>query len=114
MPTQIIRVTTDSNGRYQRTDQFDPPGWFSLRVDLRATLVSPADTRIDGIIDLDAGDGNPQNQAQNFTLSTGQQVSLGQWRLDGGINNLSVTGQTSPIRPNTEIAIEVVADVVGF
>jgi hypothetical protein len=114
MPTQIIKVMTNEEGAYQRVDQFNPPGWFNLTVDLTATLLSPADTTITGTIDIDAEDGHPQNQSKDFTLSTDQQESLGEWHLDGGNNTLSVSGQTEPVRANTQIEIEVDINLLGF
>ena len=40
MPTKTITVMTDEKGAYQRVDQFNPPGWFDLTVELKATLLS--------------------------------------------------------------------------
>ena len=114
MPTQIIRVKTDEEGAYKRVDHFNPPGWFDLTVELKATLLSPANTTITGAIDIDAEDGHPQNQSRNFTLKTDQQESLGKWHIDGGNNTLSVSGQTEPVRANTEIEIEVDFNLLGF
>ena len=114
MPTQIIRVVTNEEGAYKRVDQFNPPGWFNLTVELKARLLSPAVTTITGTIDIDAEDGHPQNQSRNFTLSTDQQESLGKWHIDGGNNTLSVTGQTEPVRANTEIEIELDVNLIGF
>ena len=114
MPTQIIRVVTNEEGAYQRVDHFNPPGWFDLTVELKATLLSPAATTITGTIDIDAEDGHPQNQSRDFTLTTDQQESLGKWHIDGGNNTLSVSGQTKPVRANTEIEIELDVNLLGF
>lgn len=106
--TKTITVTTDDNGAYSRTEVFNPPGPFGITVkDLKAKLLSPADTTITGTIDVDAADGNPQNQAQDFTISTGEQISLGEWKLDGGDNVLVASGQTSPVRANTAVQLEI-------
>jgi hypothetical protein len=114
MPKQIIRVKTDEEGAYKRVDQFNPPGWFDLKVELKATFLSPADTTITGTIDIDAEDGHPQNQSRDFTLTTNQQESLGEWHIDGGNNTLSVSGQTEPVQADTEIEIEVDINLLGF
>src|SRR5688500_886035 len=114
MPKQIIRVKTDEEGAYKRVDQFNPPGWFDLTVELRATLLSPADTTIIGTIDIDAEDGHPQNQSRDFTITNDEQVSLGKWHMDGGNNNRSVSGQIEPVRANTETEIEVDVNLLGF
>lgn len=113
MPTTTIRVMTDANGALSRTETFNPPGPFPLTVRIRARLLSPADTTVTGTLDIDAVDGSPQNPAQSFTLPPGQQVSVGEWRLDGGDNRVMVSGQTSPPRPNTEVEIELDA-TLGF
>lgn len=106
--TQIIEVTTDNSGAYSHTKVFNPPGPFGIKInDLKARLLLPADTTITGTIDVDASDGNPQNQAQDFTISTGGQVSLGTWKLDGENNVLVASGQTSPVRANTLVRLEV-------
>ena len=114
MPKQHIKVKTNEEGAYQRVDQFNPPGWFDLTVELKATLRSPADTTITGTIDIDAEDGDPQNQSRDFTLTTDQQESLGKWHIDGGNNTLSVKGQTEPVRVNAEIEIEIDINLLGF
>lgn len=114
MPTQILRVVTNEEGAYQRVDHFNPPGWFDLTVELKATLLSPAATIIGGTVDIDAEDGHPQNQSKTFSLKTDQQESLGEWHIDGGNNILSVSGQTEPVRANTEIEIKVDVNLVGF
>jgi|SRR6266545_903738 len=104
--TKIIKGTTDANGSYSRTEVFDAPTPFPLQVQLKARLLSPADTTVSGSVDSDALDGNPQNAAKEFTITTGQQVSLGSWKLDGGDNLLVVSGSTSPIRANADVEIE--------
>jgi hypothetical protein len=106
--TKPAKVTTDSNGAYHRQEIFNPPGpdFFTIRVSLKAKLVSPADTTVICTLDVDAVDGKPQNDAQEFTFSTGEQISLGTWKLDGGNNRIVVSGQTSPSRADTEVEFE--------
>lgn len=107
--TRTIKVRTDANGSYSRREIFDAPTPFPFTIELKAKLLSPEDTIITGTLDCDAADGKPQNPSKDFTLPTGKQVSLGEWKLDGGDNILLVSGQTSPMRSDTEVQIELEA-----
>lgn len=105
--TETVRVTTDANGSFTRQETFNPPGPFSLSVSIIVKLVSPVNTVLTGTVDVDADDGSPQNPSRDFSISSGQDVSLGTWNLDGGNNKFVTSGQTSPVQPNTEVVLEV-------
>lgn len=102
---------TDANGVFETTQTVNPPGPFGFTVELKAKLIAPAETTINGTLDSDAADGNPQNDAKDFTISAGETANLGEWRLDGGNNIIRITGQTEPARTNTEIEIEITAEI---
>lgn len=106
--TRKVKVTTDENGGYSRREIFNPPtpDFWPISVSLKAKLLSPDDTIITCTLDVDATDGKPANEAREFNLSTGEQISLGTWKLDGGDNIIIVSGQSSPIRPNSEFEFE--------
>ena len=110
MPTisRKVKAGTDSNGAYHRQEIFNPPtpDFWPVSVSLKAKLLFPTDTTIICTLDVDATDGKPQNDMQEFSFSTGEQISLGTWRLDGGDNIIVVSGHTSPSRINTEVEIE--------
>lgn len=108
-----LTVKTDANGKFQQTSRFDPPGPFDLRVALSGKLTSPPATRVDGVLDIDAADGTPSNQAKHFRATTGQLVSLGSWDLDGGENIVVLRGRTIPPRANSTLVFELDADL-GF
>ena len=106
--TKIIEVTTDTKGAYYRKDFFNPPGPFGMTVKgLKAELLSPADTTITGTIDFSEADSNPHNHPHDFKISTGEQISLGEWKLGAGKNILVASGQTSPVQSNTVVRFEV-------
>lgn len=109
MPEITISLESDGNGRFQSTREFNPPGFLNLTVDLIATLRSPADTTVIGEMDIDAKDGSPANNARPFRAATGDRVSLGSWKLDGGDNKVVVSGKTEPARPHTTLIIELEA-----
>jgi hypothetical protein len=66
MPTTSVKVVTDENGYHQKSDHFDPPGRFPLKIELKAKLLSPAATTITGNLDIDAANGSTQNQSKDF------------------------------------------------
>lgn len=109
--TRTFKVTTDASGAFEATQTFNPPGPFGFTVELRAKLVAPADTTLSGELDCDAANGNTQNDAQNFSISSGETANLGKWRLSGGDNIIRIAGQTDPAQPDTEVEIEVAAEI---
>ena len=111
MAEMKLQIDTDANGYFQKTETLNPPGPFNLTVALFATLESPPDTTIDARLDIDARDGNPSNQAKDFRASTGQRVSLGAWRLDGGDNIVVTSGKTTPARPKTTLIVKLEAEL---
>jgi hypothetical protein len=108
---QTIKVTTDAEGAYSATETVNPPGPFGFTVSLKATLLSPDATTITGTLDINGAKGKPTNDTKNFHAQTGQEIDLGKWKLAGGDNILKVAGQTSPVRANTDLNIEVRASL---
>lgn len=106
MADMVVKIRTNGNGYFQESIAYNPPGPFDLTVQLSGRLTSPERMRIRGTVDIDAADGSPTNQTKHFQASTGQQVSLGSWQLDGGDNVVRVAGQTIPPAPNTELTFE--------
>lgn len=113
MPSQkfTFQVQTDINGYFMHSSKIDPPGWWELNVDLTANLLEPAETTVNGILDIDADDGNPSNSEKKFIIRQGEEISLGTWRLDGGKNTIVIHGRTLPIASNSTVSVEVTASV---
>jgi hypothetical protein len=111
MPKVQIHVTSDANGYFHRSETFNPAGPFPLTVELTARLLAPDSTTASGSIAIDAVDGDPRNQAKDFAMRTGERFKLGAWRLDGGNNTVVVSGKTTPVRPNQELAFEIEASL---
>lgn len=105
--TRKLKITTDENGTYQRTDSFNPPGPFNFTAEVKVTLLAPAETTLTAAADIDAESGEPQNQSKEFVLVAGESVDLGEWRISGGNNTFTFNAKTSPVRAHTEIEIEV-------
>lgn len=105
--TRKLKITTDENGAYERTDKFNPPGPFNFTAEVKITLISPQETTLNASVDIDGANGEPQNQSRDFTLKTGEQVDLGEWHISGGNNVFSFSARTLPVRASTEIEIEV-------
>ena len=103
-------MTTDSNGHYSTRQKVNPPGpgFLGFNIEVKARLLSPLGITVKASLDIDAADGYPQNPVKDFILSS-QQISLGKWKLDGGDNDIVVSGQTEPAAANTEIQIEIEA-----
>ena len=109
MTKMIFSTRTDSQGYFQETQCFNPPGPFDLSVKLSARLKKPRDTTVLGSIDIDAADGNPTNQERKFRIGDGEKHNLGQWSIDGGDNIVIVRGKTEPTRPETMLTVEISA-----
>jgi hypothetical protein len=92
----IIVVQTDENGSFKKSDTFRIPGTSPLTVQLTVRLQSPPALTVNGTLDIDATDGDPQNEGKSFALHSGEQLSLGSWNLGEGFNKMSVSGQTAP------------------
>ena len=107
--TKNLQVRTDDHGFYHTTQSCRPPGLLSLSVDIFATLISPAGTGISGKVELDTAGGPPQSK--QFVATSGQKISLGTWHFSPGNDVLIVSGQTSPLSPNTDLTIAVEADL---
>ena len=111
MPKITVEEHTDQNGDLQKTVDFNPPGPFDLRVSLAAKLLEPANTTVEGELDINAADGSPSNEPKRFVLTTDQQTQLGSWRLDSRENIIVLTGKTNPQRPNTKLVVEIEASL---
>jgi hypothetical protein len=111
MPRITAEGNTDQNGELQKTEIYNPLGPFDLRVSLAAILLEPANTTVEGEVDIDAADGRPSNERKRFVLTTGQQTQLGSWRLDSRENIIVITGKTNPQRPNTKLVVEIIASL---
>ncbi len=109
MPTVRIDLETDDNGYLHKTHKYNPPGPFSLSVELSAKIIQPAATTVQGELDIDATDGSPSNQKKAFRVTTGGTCQLGSWRLDGGDNVIVLTGKTIPPQAKTKITFEIEA-----
>jgi hypothetical protein len=111
MPRMTIEATTDQNGDLRETINFNPPGPFNLTVSLAAKLLEPANTTVEGEVDINAADGSLSNGRKRFVVATGQQTQLGSWRLDSGDNIIVLTGKSNPQRPNTKLVVEIEASL---
>ena len=111
MPTITVEVDTDSNGYFQKTVKYNPPGPFNLTVKLAARLLHPEGITVQGDLDIDAADGNPSNQEKSFVVKSGDRVDLGSWRLEGGDNVMVLNGRTQPKQANARLVVEVEASL---
>lgn len=111
MPTYDLDITTDENGYIHKTKKLNPPGPFGFSVKLTATLTSPAETTIEGSIDIDAIDGSPTNPKRPFVATTGATVDLGSWSVDGGDNVIVLEGKTRPVRAKTKLNVTIRAQL---
>jgi hypothetical protein len=103
--------TTDANGFFQHTEKFKSPLPINCTVELSVKLLSPTNLKIAGMIDVDAADGNPQNDAKEFTLDPGVLTSLGKWKIGHGQNIVVVSAKTLPPSPDTEIKVQATASL---
>jgi hypothetical protein len=92
-------VTTDANGHFQASTPVEASHMFTFRVDIKATLLSPADTAVSGTFAIAPA------AACNFHGSTNESVDLGKWQVPKGTNTAVATGSTNPVRPNTELTV---------
>jgi len=91
-------VTTDANGNFQASTPVSASHLISVHVDVKATLLSPADTELNGTFAI-AG-----SQANQFHGSTNETVDLGSWKVPAG--------STNPAWANTEISVRLDAHLV--
>ena len=92
-------VTTDANGHFQAFTPVEASRMFSFHVDVRATLLQPAETAVSGTFAISPA------AAVQFHGSTNQAVDLGKWQVAKGPNTAVSTGSTNPARPNTELTV---------
>ena len=109
--TKTYTVHTDADGSYNSTQTFRLPGPFGLTVDLFATVTSPTGAHITCTVSLDNSSGP---QTKTFTSGAGVKVSLGSWRIASGDDALAISGKTIPALPNTDVTIDLEADLDGF
>jgi hypothetical protein len=110
--TKSLSVTTDSNGFYHMTQTFNPPGPFSLTVNIFATFTLPVSHSVNCSISLSASGDPPQSKT--FVAQNGEKISLGSWHIAHQGNVLVVQGSTTPALPNAAVTVSVEADVAGF
>ena len=111
MPSFDFTLPTDDNGYFHHTAAYNPPGPFSLKVELSVRLNQPPDTKAEGRLDIDPADGGRGNQARDFVVASGESTSLGSWRLDRDDNLIVLSGRTEPARPNATLAVTVAASL---
>lgn len=109
--TKTFTIRTDDNGFYQITRGFSPPGPFGFSVDLHATVTSPPGAHVACVVTLNNSSGP---QSKTFTADSGVQVSLGTWRITSGSDVLVISGRTDPKLVNTDITVDVEANLDGF
>ena len=108
-----FEAQTDRNGYFSVTRQIDPPPWLDLGsltdqvVELWAKLIEPDGIVVKGTLDIDAADGSPSNMEKRFSVTSGQEISLGSWGISLGENILVVRGSTDPKVPNGTLKVEV-------
>lgn len=105
MPRYDYILETDENGYFQKSARFNPPGPFSLTLDLSVTLKKPADTLAQGRLDIDPADGGRGNLERAFAVRSGEKAGLGTWSLDGGDNIVVLSGRTEPPRADEQLEI---------
>lgn len=113
MPTikRTIKVTTDESGKYSTEEVINPPGFWDYNISATAKLIAPEATTITGTLEITAHDHSTKNPSKDFSAQTGEEIDLGDWKLDGGDNTIKVSGQTSPARPATAVEIEVTVKI---
>jgi hypothetical protein len=99
-------VTTDGDGNFQASTPVSASHLVSVHVDVKATLLSPADTELNGTFAI-AG-----SQANQFHGSTNETVDLGSWKVPAGSTTAVTSGSTNPARANTEISVRLDAHLV--
>lgn len=109
--TKTYAVHTDANGFYHSTQTISPPGPFGFSVDLYATITAPAGAHVTCTVTLNNSSGP---QTKTFSADMGAKVSLGSWNITSGTDILVIAGQTIPALLNTDITIDVEADLAGF
>jgi hypothetical protein len=92
-------VTTDANGQFQASTPVEASKMLTVHVDVRATLLSPADTAVSGTFAI-----SPAASCE-FHGSTNESVDLGTWRIKAGTNTAVASGVTLPVKPNTELTV---------
>jgi hypothetical protein len=92
-------VTTDANGQFQASTPVEASKMLTVHVDVRATLLSPADTAVSGTFTISPA------AACEFHGSTNESVDLGTWKITAGTNTAVASGITVPAKPNTELTV---------
>jgi hypothetical protein len=92
-------VTTDANGHFRASTPVEASRMLSVHVNVRATLLSPADTAVSGTFSIVPA------AVREFHGSTNDTVELGKWKVAAGINTAVAAGSTTPARQNTELTV---------
>jgi hypothetical protein len=109
--TKTYNIHTDDHGFYHNTQTFSPPGPFGFSVDLYATITTPAGAHVTCTVTLNNSSGP---QSKTYSADAGVKVSLGSWQIASGSDVLVISGQTNPMLANTDLAIDVEANLTGF
>lgn len=96
-----LEIETDENGYFNVTRKVDPDVLWSGEVDVQlyVELLEPDNMVVYGSLDIDAADGSPSNLERKFRISSGKEMSLGNWSLSLDENIVVVSGRTQPILP---------------
>jgi hypothetical protein len=103
-----LTVSTDSEGHFHSAQPVTSP--FSLDVKITANLQSPAGTTIHASFELAPTEGPPGRECP-FTITAGESVDLGKWRVIAGddANVATAAGYTEPVAANIDVIVEFVA-----
>ncbi len=109
-----LSISTDNNGNFRVSEIIDLPTipWPHTNVDIKARLNNPPGTTIKGTIDIDAVDGSPNNPSKPFALKHEDEYEyIGKFAHGGGGEKFKVTvsGTTSPTKPNIVLSVEIEA-----
>lgn len=105
--SRILTTTTDDNGYFSVTKEYDPRGWspFDFKIRIWVKLLEPVGTTIHGTLDIDAADGSPSNRARSFEVASGEEEYLGRWTVDLNKTVIVVRGNTQPKAPNATVKV---------
>jgi hypothetical protein len=92
-------VTTDAKGHFEASTPVEASNLLAVHVDIQATLLSPAETAVNGTFSIAPGLAFP------FHGSTNQTVDLGRWKVPAGNATATASGATNPVRPNTALTV---------
>ena len=98
-------VMTDAKGRFHASTPVMASKILTVHVDVQATLISPANTTVNGTFAIAPG------VALEFQGSTNERVALGKWKVFSGNNTAVAAGTTNPVRANTALSVQFDAEL---